>query len=62
LLIERAGVSSKHALALTNPGGDCRAEELVALARDGAARVFARFWVPLRPEVVALGVSDPLWG
>ena len=55
-------MSSKHALALTNPGGDCRAEELVALARDVAARVFARFWVPLRPEVVALGVSDPLWG
>jgi UDP-N-acetylmuramate dehydrogenase len=58
----RAAVSSKHALALTNPGGDCRAEELVALARDVAAKVFARFGVPLRPEVVALGVSDPLWG
>jgi UDP-N-acetylmuramate dehydrogenase len=58
----RAAVSSKHALALTNPGGDCRAEELVALAREVAARVFARFGVTLRPEVVALGVSDPLWG
>lgn len=58
----RAAVSSKHALALTNPGGDCRAEEVVALAREVAASVFARFGVTLRPEVVALGVSDPLWG
>lgn len=65
-LVERAGfgrgyglpgpvaVSSKHSLALTNRGGGT-AEELLALAREIAAGVQARFGVELVPEPVIVG-------
>lgn len=72
-LIERAGVakglrmggaaiSRRHALALTNPEGRASSEELLCLARHVVARVREAFGVTLRPEVVAVGFSDPLWG
>ncbi|HUR85834.1 MAG TPA: UDP-N-acetylmuramate dehydrogenase [Solirubrobacteraceae bacterium] len=67
-LIERAGfrrgygradgiaISSKHTLALTNRGGGTTAE-LVALAREIAARVEEAFGVSLVPEPVFVGHS-----
>jgi UDP-N-acetylmuramate dehydrogenase len=66
-LIERAGfrrgygdpdgiaISSKHTLALTNRGGGTTAE-LLALAREIAAGVEARFGVALQPEPTLVGV------
>jgi UDP-N-acetylmuramate dehydrogenase len=50
----RAGISSKHTLALVNRGGATTAE-LVALAREIAAGVRARFGVELVPEPVFVG-------
>jgi UDP-N-acetylmuramate dehydrogenase len=67
-LIERAGfhrghgnpegiaISSKHTLALTNRGAGTTAE-LLALAREIAAGVEARFGVALEPEPTLVGVD-----
>ena len=55
---ERAGLSTKHTLALTNRGG-ASSEDLVALAaavRDG---VFDAFGVELVPEPVWIGAELP---
>jgi UDP-N-acetylmuramate dehydrogenase len=69
-LIERAGftrgygnsegiaISSKHTLALTNRGGGTTAE-LLALAREIAGGVEARFGVRLEPEPTLMGVDWP---
>ena len=45
----RVAISSKHALALVNRGG-ATTEELLALAREIAGGVRARFGVGLEPE------------
>jgi UDP-N-acetylmuramate dehydrogenase len=50
----RVGISAKHTLALVNRGGATTAE-LVALAREIAARVLERFGVRLVPEPVFVG-------
>ena len=58
----RAGISSKHTLALVNRGGASSAE-LVGLAREIAAGVRARFGVEIRPEPVFVGQewrADPV--
>ncbi|HCS62263.1 MAG TPA: UDP-N-acetylenolpyruvoylglucosamine reductase [Microbacterium sp.] len=52
----RAGVSSKHALALTNRGG-ATAEEVAELARFIQARVHAEFGLLLQPEPVLVDVE-----
>ncbi|MEZ5117364.1 MAG: UDP-N-acetylmuramate dehydrogenase [Candidatus Nanopelagicales bacterium] len=49
-----AGVSDKHALALTNRGGASTAD-LLALAADVRAEVARRFGVVLEPEPVLVG-------
>jgi len=53
---ERAAVSSKHSLALTNRGG-ASSDDLVALARDVQSRVQERYGIRLEPEPVRLGVD-----
>jgi len=53
---ERAALSGKHVLALTNRGG-ARAADLVSLAREVRDGVRARFGVALVPEPVLLGVE-----
>jgi UDP-N-acetylmuramate dehydrogenase len=50
----RAGISTKHTLALVNRGG-ASAAELVALAREIAGGVRERFGVALVPEPVFVG-------
>ena len=50
----RAGISSKHTLALVNRG-DATCAELVGLARDIAAGVRERFGIELVPEPVFVG-------
>jgi UDP-N-acetylmuramate dehydrogenase len=50
----RAGISSKHTLALINRG-EATTAELLALARELAAGVKAKFGVELRPEPVLIG-------
>jgi UDP-N-acetylmuramate dehydrogenase len=59
----RAGLSSRHVLALINRGG-ATAAELVALASEVRAGVERRFGIRLRPEPVLLGFpdDDPLAG
>jgi UDP-N-acetylmuramate dehydrogenase len=52
----RAGLSTKHALALTNRGG-ATAEELAELARYIQQRVQAEFGLLLQPEPVLVGVE-----
>ena len=52
----RAGVSTKHALALTNRGG-ATAGELAELARFIQGRVHAEFGLVLQPEPVLVGVE-----
>ena len=52
----RAGISSKHTLALINRG-EATTAELIALARELAAGVRERFGVELRPEPVLVGLS-----
>lgn len=52
----RAGLSTKHALALTNRGG-ATADELAALARFIQQRVQAEFGLILQPEPVLVGVE-----
>ena len=54
----RAGISTKHTLALVNRGGATTAE-LMALARDIAGGVKARFGIELSPEPVLVGHSWP---
>ena len=53
---ERASVSTKHSLALTNRGG-ASSDDLVALARDVQSRVQDRYGIRLEPEPVRLGVD-----
>jgi UDP-N-acetylmuramate dehydrogenase len=52
----RAGLSTKHALALTNRG-DATADELAELARFIRSRVHAEFGLLLQPEPVLIGVE-----
>jgi UDP-N-acetylmuramate dehydrogenase len=52
----RAGISTKHALALTNRGG-ATAAEVSELARYIQARVHAEFGLQLQPEPVLVGVE-----
>jgi len=52
----RAGLSTKHALALTNRGG-ATARELAELARYIRGRVQSEFGLVLQPEPVLLGVE-----
>lgn len=52
----RAGLSTKHALAITNRGG-ATGEEIGELARFIRARVHAEFGLLLQPEPVVLGVE-----
>lgn len=52
----RAGISTKHTLALTNTGG-ATADEIASLARFVQARVAAEFGVVLQPEPVFAGIS-----
>ena len=52
----RIGISAKHTLALVNRGEGTTAE-LMALAREIAGGVEARFGVTLRPEPVFVGLS-----
>jgi UDP-N-acetylmuramate dehydrogenase len=52
----RAGVSTKHALALTNRG-NATAAELAQLARYIQSRVHSEFGLLLQPEPVLLGVE-----
>ncbi|MGM7672078.1 UDP-N-acetylmuramate dehydrogenase [Microbacterium sp. A93] len=52
----RAGISTKHALALTNRGG-ATAAELAELARYIQARVHSEFGLLLQPEPVLVGVG-----
>ncbi|GAA4521373.1 UDP-N-acetylmuramate dehydrogenase [Brachybacterium paraconglomeratum] len=53
---ERAAVSTKHSLALTNRGG-ASSDDLVALAQDVQQRVENAFGVHLVPEPVRLGLE-----
>jgi UDP-N-acetylmuramate dehydrogenase len=50
----RAGISTKHTLALVNRGG-ATAAELIALARTIAAGVHETFGIQLTPEPVLIG-------
>ena len=52
----RAGISTKHTLALVNRGGATTAE-LMALAHEIAGRVEERFGIALHPEPVLVGHS-----
>jgi UDP-N-acetylmuramate dehydrogenase len=52
----RAGISSKHTLALVNRGG-ASAAELIALAREIRDGVQERFGVTLRPEPTLVGIE-----
>lgn len=52
----RAGISTKHTLALTNRGG-ATADDIASLARFVQSRVQAEFGVLLQPEPVLLGVE-----
>lgn len=52
----RAGISTKHALALTNRGG-ATAGELAELARFIQARVHSEFGLLLQPEPVLVGIE-----
>ena len=51
-----ARVSSKHALALTNQGG-ATAADVIALAREIANGVRARYGIELQPEPVLVGLT-----
>ena len=52
----RAGLSTKHTLALTNRG-EASSEDLVALAREIRDGVYSAFGVQLVPEPVWIGVT-----
>jgi UDP-N-acetylmuramate dehydrogenase len=51
-----ARISTKHTLALTNPGG-ATTESLVALAREIRDTVLDRFGIELHPEPILIGVT-----
>mgnify|MGYP001160651000 FL=1 len=51
-----AGISAQHALVLVNHG-EASGQELLALAREVAAGVDARFGVRLEPEPIVLGAD-----
>jgi len=51
-----ARISTKHSLALVNPGG-ATTEGLVALAREIRDTVRERFGIELRPEPILVGVA-----
>jgi UDP-N-acetylmuramate dehydrogenase len=53
----RAGLSTKHPLALVNTGG-ATAREMLALAIEVKRRVADRFGVSLRPEPVFAGFGN----
>lgn len=53
---DRAALSSRHVLALTNRGG-ASAADVVSLAREVRDGVLARFGIELVPEPVLVGVS-----
>ncbi|MFA7324439.1 MAG: UDP-N-acetylmuramate dehydrogenase, partial [Candidatus Nanopelagicales bacterium] len=55
-LNERASISTKHALAITNRG-TATAGDLIALAREVRARVQRQFGIILQPEVRLIGCS-----
>lgn len=56
-----AGISKKHSLALVNLGGDARAADIIALAREVKQGVFDKFGVFLEPEAEFVGFpADPL--
>ena len=52
----RARISTKHTLALTNPGAGTTAD-LLALAREIRAGVRAQFGINLSNEPVLVGVT-----
>jgi len=52
----RAGISTKHTLALTNRGG-ATAEEIAQLARFVRSRVQSEFGIVLHPEPVLVGIE-----
>ena len=52
----RAGISSKHTLAIVNRGGASSAE-LVGLAREMRDGVQAAFGVGLHPEPTLIGIE-----
>lgn len=52
----RAGISTKHTLALTNRGG-ASADEIAQLARFVQGRVQAEFGITLHPEPVLVGLE-----
>jgi UDP-N-acetylmuramate dehydrogenase len=52
----RAGISSKHTLALVNRGG-ATTRELLALAREIREGVSSAFGVELQPEPTLVGVE-----
>lgn len=52
----RAGISTKHTLALTNRGG-ASADEVAQLARFVQGRVQAEFGITLHPEPVLVGLE-----
>jgi UDP-N-acetylmuramate dehydrogenase len=54
----RAGISSKHCLALVNRGG-ASAQEIVDLMRAIQERVRSVFEIELQPEPVFVGFEDP---
>ena len=54
-----AGLSTRHTLALVNRGG-ASARDLVRLAREVRAGVFATFGVALEPEPAFLGFDVPV--
>ncbi|WP_193105238.1 UDP-N-acetylmuramate dehydrogenase [Brachybacterium sp. FME24] len=53
---ERAAISTKHSLALTNRGG-ATSDDLLALAHDVQDRVEEAFGIRLVPEPVRLGID-----
>jgi UDP-N-acetylmuramate dehydrogenase len=55
--IDRAGISTKHTLALVNRGG-ATAVEILRLGREIRSRVEDRFGVRLFPEPVLLGFDE----
>jgi UDP-N-acetylmuramate dehydrogenase len=54
----RAGISSKHSLAIINRG-DATAREVLSLANEIQERVQARFGIYLQPEPVLVGFDVP---
>ena len=51
-----AQISSKHVLALTNPGS-ATADDLIELAKMARAKVFEKFGIKLQAEVQMIGVN-----